>query len=104
LDHHRSAHRGLDNVQIGKRKANEAFRDMAVLCCAVGVGHRVECAAWRYTYRHMIPRPGGNHGVDDLKEETGSVLNRSALLVSSLISAIMQKLVEVLVVSRFNLD
>src|SRR3984957_18964096 len=52
----------------------------------------------------MIPRPGGNHGVDDLKEETGPILNRSAILVSSLIAAILQKLVDEVAVTRVNLN
>src|SRR5229473_7891728 len=59
----------------------------------VGIGHRIERAVWSDAHAYAVIGPCGNHCFDDLKEETGSVFDRTTIFIRSLITAVLKKLV-----------
>src|SRR5882724_2486397 len=70
----------------------------------VGIGHRIERAVWSDAHAYAVIGPCGNHCFDDLKEETGSVFDRTTIFIRSLIAAVLKKLVNKIPVACMNLD
>src|SRR6266851_10355303 len=70
----------------------------------VGIGHGIERAVWSDAHAYAVIGPCGNHCFDDLKEETGSVFDRTTIFIRTLITAVLKKLVNKIPVACMNLD
>jgi hypothetical protein len=91
-------------MQISNAKSMRTFSNMGVERFWVAIGHRIEGTARRYAYAYAIACPSGNHRLHYFEKKTRTVLDGTAILVGSLVTAVLKKLVDQIAISRVYFD
>src|ERR1700682_3655127 len=99
-DQHVSFDAWFDDVQVSESKVVQLLCYVVKQRDRITIRSAVPSSAGRDAHRDTVAAPHRNHCFNHLKQEAGSVLDRTAVHIGSLVDAILQKLIGQVAVTR----
>src|SRR3984893_8884116 len=103
-DQHVPFNAWLDDVQISESKVVQFLCDVVKQCDRITIRYPIPSSAGRDAHRDTVATPHRNHCFNHLKQEAGSIFDRTTVHIGSLVDAILQKLIGQVAVTRVKLD
>src|SRR6266446_1402386 len=94
----------FDDVQVSESKVVQLPCDIVKQRDRIAVRYPIPSSAGRDTHRDTVTAPHRNHCFNHLKQEAGSVFDRTTVHIGSLVDAILQKLIGQVAVTRVKLN
>jgi hypothetical protein len=93
LDDYLSFDTGFNNVDLSKPKPIELCSEVSEQRFGIAVGHVIPAPTRPNAHCYPVAAPYRRHGFDNLKQETAPILDRSSILICTLVAAVLQELV-----------
>src|SRR5712671_3398282 len=103
-DEHVSFDAWFDDVQVSESKVVQLLCYVVKQRDRITIRYSVPSSAGRDAHRDTVAAPHRNHCFNHLKQEAGSVLDRTTVHIGPLIDAILQKLIGQVAVTRVKLN
>src|ERR1700674_2140448 len=103
-DQHVSFDAWFDDVQVSESKVVQLLCDVVKQRDRIAIRYPVPSSAGRDAHRDTVAAPHRNHCFNHLKQEAGSILDRTTVHIGPLIDAILQKLIGQVAVTRVKLN
>src|SRR5258708_6673917 len=103
-DQHVPFNAWFDDVQISESKVVQLLCDVIKQRDRITIRYPIPSSAGRDAHRDMIAAPHRNHCFNYLKQEAGSIFDRTTVHIGSLVDAILQKLIGQVAVTRVKLN
>src|SRR5712692_4663020 len=103
-DQHVPFNAWLDDVQISESKVVQLLCDVVKQSDWITVRYPIPSSAGRDAHRDTVAAPHRNHRFNHLKQEAGSILDRTTVHIGSLVDAILQKLIGQVAVTRVKFN
>src|ERR1700674_2285142 len=103
-DQHVSFDAWFDDVQVSESKVVQLLCDVVKQRDRIAIRYPVPSSAGRDAHRDTVAAPHRNHCFNHLKQEAGSILDRTTVHIGSLVDAILQKLIGQVAVTRVKLN
>src|SRR6202047_5580132 len=103
-DQHVPFNAWFDDVQISESKVVQLLCDVVKQRDRITIRYAIPSSAGRDTHRDTVAAPHRNHCFNHLKQEAGSILDRTAVHIGSLVDAILQKLIGQVAVGSVKLN
>src|SRR5882762_7093184 len=103
-DQHVPFNTWFDDVQVRKTKAIQLFCEVVKQCDRIAIRYPVPSSAGRDAHRDAVAAPHRNQSFNHLKQEAGSIFDRTTVHIASLVDAILQKLIGQVAVGRVKLN
>src|SRR5258708_9905519 len=94
----------LNNVQVSESKAVQLLCDVVKQRDRIAIRYPIPSSAGRDAHRDTVPAPHRNQSFNYLKQEAGSIFDRTTIHIGSLVDAILQKLIGHVAVTRVKLN
>src|SRR6266853_119317 len=103
-DQHVSFDAWFDDVQVSESKVVQLLCDVVKQRDRIAIRYPVPSSAGRDAHRDTVASPHRNHCFNHLKQEAGSIFDRTTVQIGSLVDAILQKLIGQVAVTRVELN
>src|SRR5258707_7266544 len=103
-DQHVAFNAWFDDVQISESEVVQLLCDVVKQRDRITIRYAIPSSAGRDTHRDTVAAPHRNHCFNHLKQEAGSILDRTTVHIRSLVDAILQKLIGQVAVTRVKLN
>jgi hypothetical protein len=104
VDQHVSFDTWFDDVQVRESKAAQLLGDVIKQSERIAIRYSVPSSAGRDAHRDTVAAPYRNQRFNHLKQEAGSIFDRTTVHIGSLVDAILQKLIGQVTVTRVKLN
>src|SRR5713226_8398461 len=94
----------LNNVQVSESKAVQLLCDVVKQRDRIAIRYPIPSSAGRDAHRDTVAAPHRNQCFNYLKQEAGSIFDRTTIHIGSLVDAILQKLIGQVAVTRVKLN
>src|SRR6266478_6490122 len=94
----------FDDVQVSESKAVQLLCDVVKQRDWIAVRYSIPSSAGRDAHRDTVAAPYRNQCFHHLKQEAGSIFDRTTIHIGSLVDAILQKLIGQVAVTRVKLN
>src|SRR5882724_351205 len=103
-DQHVSFYAWFDDVQVSESKVVQLLCYVVKQRDRITIRYPIPSSAGRDAHRDTVAAPHRNHCFNHLKQEAGSILDRTTIHIASLVDAILQKLIGQVAVTRVKLN
>src|SRR6266853_979709 len=103
-DQHVPFNAWFDDVQICESKVVQLLCDVVKQRDRITIRYPIPSSAGRDAHRDTVAAPHRNHCFNHLKQEVGSIFDRTTVHIDSLVDAILQKLIGQVAVTSVKLN
>src|ERR1700720_2991971 len=103
-DQHVSFDAWFDDVQVSESKAVQLLCDVVKQRVRIAIRYPIPSSAGRDAHRDTVSAPHRNQCFNHMQQEAGSIFDRTAIHIGSLVDAILQKLIRQVAVTRVKLN